>query len=426
MATVAARVALVFAVGVVGGAELGKVPIALPALSRDFGLSLVQGGLLLGMFQIASMAVGVFAGMLADRFGQRRVMITGLVIAALASAAGALAQNATMLLVSRGIESIGFMAIVLPGPALLARVVQPGRLRAVMGLWGCYMPTGMGLVLLFGPLLLAAADWRALWWLMAIVPLVLAALVRRIIDSDPGQARRGDSGRGRNDGTASLSGGSGGSSSNSGSSSGAALASPGGGAGRLVLETLRSPGAWLLAIAFGCYAGQWMSVMGFLPTFYGGEGIAPAMAGFLTAVGALINVSGNFASGLLLQRGMPAGRLVLTASLTMLICAWCLFGSDLPFAVRYAALLAFSAVGGLIPGTLFALTHRFTPSPAAISTTTGLMQQGSSIGQFLLPPLVALVVSGSGGWSSAWLATGTLALINVALALVLLRWRRRG
>ena len=98
---------------------------------------------------------------------------------------------------------------------------------------------------------------------------------------------------------------------------------------------------------------------------------------------------------------------------------------DLPFAVRYAALLLFSAIGGLIPGTLFALTHRFAPSPAAISTTTGLMQQGSSLGQFLLPPLVALVVSGSGGWSAAWLATGSLALVNVALAGVLLHWRRQ-
>lgn len=388
MASVGARVALVFSVGVVGGAELGKVPIALPALSHDFGLSLVQGGLLLGMFQIASMIVGVVAGMLADRFGQRRVMAAGLLIAAAASAVGALAQNAATLLISRGVESIGFMAIVLPGPALLARVVQPARLRAVMGLWGCYMPTGMGLALLLSPLLLAVAGWRALWVLMAIVPLVMAALVLTLIDPDPPPA--------------------------------AAATGPSR-AGRLVLETLRSPGAWLLAVAFGCYAGQWMSVMGFLPTFYGAEGISASVAGILTAVGALVNVIGNFGAGLMLQRGVPAGRLVLMASLTMLLCAWILFGSDLGFVARYAALLAFSAIGGLIPGTLFALTHRFAPGPAAISTTTGLMQQGSALGQFLLPPLVALVVSGSGGWSSAWLATGALAMINVGLGVVLIR-----
>ena len=134
MASVAARVALVFAVGVVGGAELGKVPIALPLLSRDFGLSLVEGGLLLGMFQIASMAVGVFAGMLADRFGQRRVMITGLLVAGLASAAGALAQDALTLLISRGIESVGFMASSCPGRRCSR---GPSRRPGCVPSWAC-------------------------------------------------------------------------------------------------------------------------------------------------------------------------------------------------------------------------------------------------------------------------------------------------
>ena len=51
------------------------------------------------------------------------------------------------------------------------------------------------------------------------------------------------------------------------------------------------------------------------------------------------------------------------------------------------------------------------------------MQQGSSLGQFLLPPIVAWVVSASGGWSLAWTATGVLAVVNLALAMVLYRWR---
>lgn len=389
MASVASRVALIFGVGALGGAELGKVPISLPILSEAFGLSLVHGGLLLGMFQVALMAAGIVAGMLADRFGQRRVMIWGLLVAAVGSAIGALASNGPVLLASRAIESAGFMAMVLPGPALMARFVAARRLRAVMGLWACYMPTGMGLVLMLAPLVLASLGWRALWWMLALIPLVLAGLVALVIDPDPKRPAVAGAGQ------------------------------PAPRSWPLVAATLASPGAWLLAAGFGAYAGQWMTVMGFLPTLYGAEGIAAASAGALTAVGALVNVSGNFAAGLLVQRGVPAWRLLLLASLTMLICSWVLFGSGWPFPVRYLGLLVFSAVGGLIPGTLFGLTHHFAPGPGAVSTTTGLMQQGSAIGQFVVPPAAAWAVSGAGSWSVAWLVTGVMALLNIGLALAL-------
>jgi cyanate permease len=248
----------------------------------------------------------------------------------------------------------------------------------------------MGLVLLLGPIVIEAAGWRALWWAFTLLPLALAALVWRRIEPDPPH-RIGADGEHR--------------------------------AAPLVIATLTCPGCWLLAGAFACYAGQWMSVFGFLPTFYRSEGLSGATAGLLTAVGALVNVTGNFGSGLLLQRGIAAHRLLLFASAMMLVCAWVLFGSGLPFGARYAAVLVFSAVGGLIPGTLFALTHRFAPAPQAVSTTTGLMQQGSSTGQFVIPPVLATVVSTTGGWSLAWTVTGALALINVGLALTM---RRRG
>ena len=103
----------------------------------------------------------------------------------------------------------------------------------------------------------------------------------------------------------------------------------------------------------------------------------------------------------------------------MLAAAWIIFASGAPFAVRYGALLAFSAVGGLIPGTLFASTPAFAPNASTVSTTAGLMQQGSALGQFLTPPLLALLVSTSGSWSVTWLVTGTLACIGIVLALVI-------
>ena len=379
------QVALIVAVGASGGASVGKVPISLPVLSEAFGLSLLQASLTISFFLLAAMLVGIFGGMLADRFGQRRVMMLGLVLSAAGGLLGASSESGATLLLSRAVESFGFIATVLPGPALLSRLVTARRLRPVMGLWACYMPLGMSTVLVLSPWLLDSIGWRGIWVVIAVLSAALAVLVWRIVPPDPatGQAP-----------TRSIA---------------------------LVRQTVGSLRPWLLAMSFGFYAGQWMSVFGFLPTLYQQQGVAATAAGVLTAVGAGINVIGNFGAGIMLQRGWHRHWLLVFAALTMLVSAWVLFGSQAPFAARYAAVLAFSAAGGLIPGTLFAIMPSFAPNAKTVSTTAGLMQQGSALGQFLTPPLIAVVVSGTGNWSATWMVTGAMAFANILLAAAIRR-----
>jgi MFS transporter, CP family, cyanate transporter len=378
------QVALIVAAGTSGGASVGKVPISLPVLGQEFGLSLLQASLTISLFLLAAVLVGIFGGMLADRFGQRRVMVLGLVASAFGGLLGAASTSGNLLLASRAVESFGFIATVLPGPALLTRLVSGQRLRPVMGLWACYMPLGMSLVLVLCPWLLDTIGWRGIWILIAAISLGLAALVWRVGPADPQRTVT----------PRSL---------------------------VLVGQTVGALRPWLLASSFGVYAGQWMSVFGFLPTMYQQQGVAATAAGLLTAVGVAVNMIGNFAAGLLMQRGWPRDRLLIFAALVMLLSAWLIFASGASFPIRYAALLAFSAAGGLIPGTLFASTPSFAPNASTVSTTTGLMQQGSALGQFLTPPLIALVVSSTGSWSATWLVTGALAAANVVLALVMRR-----
>jgi MFS family permease len=87
-----------------------------------------------------------------------------------------------------------------------------------------------------------------------------------------------------------------------------------------------------------------------------------------------------------------------------------------PPVLRFAAVLVFSGVGGLIPATLFALAVRLAPSEQTLSSTVGWMQQWSAFGQFAGPPLVAWVAARSGGWHWTWAATGACALIGLWLA----------
>ncbi len=377
-------VPIILLAGIVAALNIGKLPPALPALQAAFSITLVQASFLVSAFQVAGMTLGLVGGLMADRFGPRRVMTWGLALLTIANAAGALAGSATSLLVLRALESGGFILTVLPGPALLRRAVPSGQLSKVMGSWGCYMPAGMASMMVFTPWLLAGpGGWAAAWLLCAAMAALTLALVLTNVPRDPvrGAAARG--------------------------------------VRRLANDTLRSAGPWALALCFGLYAAQFIAVFSFLPSAYLAIGVSAAAAGSLSAIGVAVNIVGNLASGILIGRGVPRHWLIGLTSLVMAGGAAAALDEALPFSLRFAAVLGFSLVGGLIPGTLFATAPRFAPHIGAISTTTGLMQQGSTIGQFVSPPLVAAVASGAGGWTQAGQVVALLAVANVAVAMVI-------
>jgi len=387
---------IVVGAGVVGALNFGKLPPALPSLQLDFGLSLVQASWMVSLFMFGAALFGIAGGSIADRFGPRRVMVLGLLLMGSASAAGALATAPALLFVSRAVESIGFLLAVLPGPALLRQVVPAASLRGWLGAWAAYMPAGMGFALIVTPGLMAVGGWRAAWWAAASMALLWAAM---IVFALPRGSSASDS-------------------------ASAASTHPARSLAHNALATAGSVGPWLLALCFLFYAGQFVGIFSFLPSVYVDAGVAPAVGALLTAIAVIANMAGNVAAGLLLQRGFQRQSLIAFAGVTMALSAWLAFGSGAPFAACYAAILLLSAVGGLIPGTLFATAPFYAPSPSAVSTTVGLMQQGSGLGQIALPPVIAALAQYSGGWSATWIATGAAAMVTIVLAWVIARYDR--
>jgi len=382
---------IVILAGVVAALHVGKLPPAIPVLRDALGLTLVQAGFLLSLVQLAGMTVGVVFGVLADGLGSRRSMTLGLVLLAIVSALGGLAQGVAPLMLLRATEGFGFLLVVLPAPGLVRTLVEPQRVNAMMGIWGAYMPLATALALLLGPLAIAAIGWRGWWWALAALSAAMALWFRRAVPADADRA-------------------------------GAASPSPW--LGRL-RQTLAAPGPWLVAVSFAMYSGQWLAVIGFLPSIYAQSGIAGATAGVLTAVVAAVNMVGNIGSGRLLQRGVAPSRLLTIGFVTMALSATATFAGNadagLAPVLRYGAVLLFSSVGGLIPATLFALAVRLAPSERTLSTTIGWVQQWSALGQFAGPPLVAAVASATGGWQWTWAATGACSVAGLLLTAVLSR-----
>lgn len=381
--------------GVCAALHVGKLAPAIAALQQALGLSLLQAGFLLGGVQAAGMAGGLLLGLLADRLGGRRSLITGLLVLAAASAAGAVAQGATALLALRAVEGVGFLLVALPAPGLVRALVPPERTAAMLGLWGAYMPLATALALLVGPLWVGGLGWRSWWWALAALSALMAAVVWRCVPR-PAAVR-------------------------------APLAAAGWTA--TLQQTLASGGPWLVAAAFAVYSGQWLAVIGFLPTIYTQAGVSGAATGVLTALAAAVNIGGNVAAGRLLQRGVTGPRLLAVGYACMALAALAAFatlqGQGLPAALRYTAVLAFSGLGGLIPGTLFSLALRVAPGEHAVATTVGWMQQWSSAGQFAGPPVVAALAAWAGGWQLSWVFTVACSAAGLLLAAALGRRLRR-
>lgn len=387
------RAWLVVAAGGVAALQVGKLPPALPALQAELGLSLVQSGFMLSMVQLAGLTLAVFMGLLADGMGLKRSMVRGLLLLALASGVGGLSTSVPMLLVCRALEGMGLLLVALPAPALIRRLVPAQQLAGMLGVWGAYMPTGTALALLVGPLFIPAWGWAAWWWLFAAVSLAMAVWILRAIPADPEP---------------------------SGQQGGADML-------QRLRRTLGARGPWLVALSFGLYSGQWLAVVGFLPSIYAAAGVQGALLGLLTALAAAVNMGGNMVSGRLLQAGwLPRSTLWLGFGAMAL-------GSTLAFAafteawpwLRFAGVLLFSCVGGLVPGTLFSLAVRLAPGEQQVAATVGWVQQLSALGQFMGPPAAAALAARAGGWQWTPLLTLGCCLGGALLAVVIQRQLRR-
>jgi CP family cyanate transporter-like MFS transporter len=379
--------------GVSAALHVGKLPPAIAALQQALGVTLLQAGFLLSLVQVAGMTAGVAFGALADGLGLKRSLVLGLLLLSAASALGGVAQDVGMLMALRALEGFGFLLVVLPAPGLIRQFVPPGRMSLMLGVWGSYMPFAAALALLVGPLWIGAFGWRAWWWVLSGLSLAMAAWALRTV---PAPAAHGVPAR--------------------------SAAAPW---AQRLRRTLGAPGPWLVAMTFAVYAGQWLAVIGFLPSLYLQAGLSGAATGVLTALAAAVNMLGNVASGRLQHAGVAPTRLLNTGFVVMGVAAVAAYavvdGVGLPAWLRYGAVLLFSMVGGLIPATLFTLAVRLAPGEGTLSTTVGWMQQWSAFGQFVGPPLAAWVAGVAGGWHYTWLVTGACSLLGLVLAAAIAR-----
>ncbi|WP_313957808.1 MFS transporter [Curtobacterium sp. 9128] len=150
--------------------------VALPTIGRDLHASTTGLQWVTSAYSVAFGGLMLLFGAVADRFGRKRVMLLGLVLLALASAATAFVDSTAALIAVRVLMGVA-AAMTTPGSMALAFrlfAAEDLRVRALTVISTAGL-VGLAVGPTVGGLVLAVAPWQVL--LLADVPVALLALV---------------------------------------------------------------------------------------------------------------------------------------------------------------------------------------------------------------------------------------------------------
>ena len=154
------------------------VNVALPTLVRDLHASNSQLQWVVDAYNLVFAALLLASGSLSDRIGRKGMLLAGLGVFGLASVAGGLTATPGQLIVARCFMGLG-AAIVFPATlSLISNVfTERGERARAIGLWGATAGMAIALGPIVGGWLLEHFSWSSIFFAMAPVAALGAALV---------------------------------------------------------------------------------------------------------------------------------------------------------------------------------------------------------------------------------------------------------
>ncbi|TMK23667.1 MAG: MFS transporter [Actinobacteria bacterium] len=158
------------------------VNIALPSIGRALSFSQTDLSWVVNAYTLTFGGFLLLGGRLADLMGRRRMFMVGLIVFALASLAGGLAQSEAWLIAARAVQGLGG-AIVSPAAlSIITTTFAEGSERnRALGVWGAVAGAGGAAGVLLGGVLTSGLSWR--WVLFVNVPIgiLCAFLAPRVL-----------------------------------------------------------------------------------------------------------------------------------------------------------------------------------------------------------------------------------------------------
>ncbi|MDC7682346.1 MFS transporter [Asticcacaulis sp. BYS171W] len=372
------HIILLWLIGVLAAAELGKFASLAPVIREDLGLSLVQAGWLVSLIETGGATQGLIAGLLIGRLGSRKALIIGVTLLTVAGIAEALSASVWPLFAARVVESAGYLLIVIAAPSLITHVARPQDQAHALTLWSTFVPAGFAIGMILSGIALTLSNWTGALWLWAMVAVVALIAAWR---SPPMEIKTDTK------------------------------------------FSLPVPAVWLLCGGFGFYTTLFVGLIAMFPAFLIAHGLTPTSAATVTGIASAVTLGGAWVAGQALHSGDRArwialgGGLLIPAALSLLIFAG---GHPLWLSVLIVAL---NAVSGIASSIVFARLPKMSPVFDA-AAANGVLTQFGAGGSLIGPPLLAFI-AGHLGWSAVGLAVVVGSLCALGLMVLAERMARR-
>jgi predicted MFS family arabinose efflux permease len=379
--------------------SLSLVPIVAPQLQDSFALSASQIGLLTSAYSLAVSLVAIPAGLAAQRWGGR-IMLLAVAVFAIGSLLFAVASSFEYFMVARFLQGVGAGAGVPVGTTLIAHAITPSRRSRALGFFGAGMGAGMIGSLLILPSIQRSGGFRAVFLAAAGLSVLVAAgavwqrAVRAVPDRDDG-------------------------------------APPLRAAGGALSAAVRNPGVLLIAVMNLAGLAVVVGLLTWTPgLLHDHSGSSLAMAAYLTAGVGIATLVGNPLGALAQSKWGKAPTLAVTLGMS------CVMTALIPVVPGLTATFVVVAVDGFFAAAMLPPLLGSIPDvvarPDQVGAASGLMALLTFGGSLLAPWFFGALLdshgraAGQSGYLDGYLMLAGLALAGALAAGAFWLMRRRG
>lgn len=164
--------------------------VALPTLAEAFRAPFQTVQWVVLAYLLSITALIVVAGRLSDLVGRRRLLLQGLSVFVVASAAAAASPNLWCLIAARAAQGMGAAVMMVLSMAFVGEAVPREKTGSAMGLLGTMSAVGTALGPTLGGALISIQGWRSIFTISVLAGMTAFCMVYRFLPVDP-RARKG-------------------------------------------------------------------------------------------------------------------------------------------------------------------------------------------------------------------------------------------